>query len=79
MHDATDMTIAELDRLVSKTELAPTTKQLLRVVRRAVMSGQATDPVIGQYTWSVEVDAPNGTARRFRFSMRRNDPQAQDD
>ena len=69
------MTIAELDRLVTKTELDTTTKQCLRVVRRAVMSGQAANPVMGQYTWSVEVDVPNGTARRFRFSMRRNDPK----
>lgn len=69
------MTVAELDRLVTKTELAPRTKQVLRVVRKAVMTGQATDAVIGQYTWSVSVDVPNGTARRFRFSMRRNDPQ----
>lgn len=73
------VTIAELDRLVSKTELDPLTKQALRVVRKAVMSGQATDPVLGQYTWSVEVDSPNGTARRFRFSMRRNEPPKQAD
>lgn len=67
------MTIPELDRLVGKTALDPTTKQCLRVVRRAVLSGRATDPVLGQYSWSVEVDVPNGTSRRFRFSMRRND------
>lgn len=69
------MTVSDLDRLVSKTQLDTTSKQCLRVVRKAVMSGQATDPVIGQYTWSVEVDVPNGTYRRFRFSMRRNDSQ----
>lgn len=68
------MTIAELDRLVGKTELTPTTKQCLRVVRKAVLSGRATDPVLGQYSWSVEVDVANGT-RRFRFSMRRDDHQ----
>lgn len=68
------MTVAELDRLVSKTDLDPNVKKVLRVVRQAVMTGQATDPVIGQYTWSVSVDAPNG-ARRFRFSMRRNEQQ----
>lgn len=68
------MTIAELDRLVGRTALDPTTKQVLRVVRKAVMSGRATDPVLGQYSWSVEVDVPNGTSRRFRFSMRRDGP-----
>lgn len=66
------MTVAELDRLVTKTDLDPTVKQALRVVRKAVISGQASDPVLGQYTWSISVDAPNG-ACRFRFSMRRND------
>lgn len=67
------MTTSELDRLVTHTELDQPTKQMLRVVRRAIISGTATDPVVGQYTWSIEVDTPYGTARRFRFSMKRTD------
>lgn len=69
------MTVRELDRLVNQTELDPTVKKVLRVVRSAVISGTASDPVIGQYTWSVGVSDQNGS-RRFRFSMRRTNDSA---
>lgn len=67
------MTIQELDRLVSKTELTPTSKQVLRKVRKAILSGQEVHPVIGNYTWRIEVDNVEGHPTRFSFSMRRND------
>ena len=67
------MTIQELDRLVSKTELTPTSKQVLRRVRKAILSGQEAHPVLGNYTWSIQVDTADGIPARFSFSMRRND------
>lgn len=70
------MTIQELDRLVSKTELTPVSKQVLRKVRKAILSGQDTHPVIGNYTWRIEVDNSEGVPTRFTFSMRRNDRRA---
>lgn len=67
------MTIQELDRLVSKTELTPSSKQVLRRVRKAILSGQEVHPVIGNYSWRIEVDNVEGQPTRFSFSMRRND------
>jgi hypothetical protein len=67
------MTIQELDRLVSKTELTPTSKQVLRRVRKAIMAGQEVHPVIGNYSWRIEVDNVEGQPTRFSFSMRRHD------
>lgn len=71
------MTIQELDRLISKTELTPYTKQVLRKVRKAILSGQSAHPIIGNYTWRVEVDNTEGQPQRFTFSMRRNDRRAE--
>lgn len=70
------MTIQELDRLISKTELTPASKQVLRKVRKAIMSGQQAHPVIGNYTWTIEVDNLEGVPTRLRFSMRRNERPA---
>lgn len=67
------MTIQELDRLVSKTELNQTSKQVLRRVRKAILSGQEVHPEVGNYTWRIEVDNVEGQPTRFSFSMRRND------
>jgi hypothetical protein len=66
------MTIQELDRLISKTELTPTSKQVLRKVRKAILAGQEAHPVIGNYTWKIEVDNIEGVPTRLTFSMRRN-------
>ena len=65
------MTVRELDRLVSKTEMNPAAKRSLRHVREAVMSGRAADPAIGRYDWSVGVISKAGTPVRFRFSLRK--------
>lgn len=69
------MTIRELDRLVSQTDLTPASKQALRIVRKAVMSGQATDPVVHRYDWKVGVTQRNGGGIRFSFSLRKAQPR----
>ncbi len=66
------MTVADLDRLVSKTELTPVTKRALRAVRTAVMSGKCGDAETGTGTWSISVDSEGGTPTRLRFSFKRD-------
>ena len=64
------MNIRELDRLVSKTEMTPTTKLLLRYVRQAVYKGKTGEAEVREYSWTVPVDG-DGTPMRFQFRMRR--------
>jgi hypothetical protein len=65
------MDIRELDRLVSKTELTPTSKLLLRKVRRSIMKGKvAGPPQVGKYTWSVMVE-DFGPGAKVTFQLRR--------
>lgn len=64
------LTVRELDRLVSKTELDPTTKLLLRHVRKAVINGRAGVAEVREYSWTVPVEG-DGTPFRFQFRMRR--------
>lgn len=65
------MDIRELDRLVSKTELTPTSKLMLRRVRRSVMSGRVQGhPQVGKYNWSIVVDDIGGGAK-VTFTLRR--------
>lgn len=66
------MTIKELDRLVSKTDITPETKQMLRVVRKAVMTGRCGDAQSGRGSWSIALDNPSGTAMRMSFSFKRD-------
>ena len=61
----------QLDRLVSKTELTPTTKQTLREVRKAVLSGRSTDPVVGDVDWEIGIVTRGGSSMAFRFSMKK--------
>lgn len=61
----------ELDRLVSKTELSPISKQALREVRKAVVSGRATDPKVGDVDWEVGIVTRGGSSMVFRFSMKK--------
>jgi hypothetical protein len=68
------MTVAELDRLVNQTELTPLTKHALRGVRKAVMSGRASDPEVHRYDWTIGVETRQGTGVRFSFSLRKADP-----
>ena len=66
------LTIRELDRLVSKTELTPTSKWALRHIRRAVVNGKAGTAVVSEASWTVAVDG-DGTPVRFQFRMTRRD------
>ena len=62
------MTIRELDRLMSKTELTPLNKRVLRKVRKAVLSGNTTDPEIGSASWRIGVtDGEHGVTVSFSF------------
>jgi hypothetical protein len=65
------MTTRDLDRLVSKTELNPVNKQVLREVRKAVMSGRAGDAVIGEADWMIGMVSRGGSGMRFHFSFKK--------
>lgn len=67
------MTIRELDRLVSKTELTPASKLMLRQVRKAVMRGKVDGPHMTRYTWTVGVNDFGGPGARFVFKLKRDD------
>lgn len=66
------MTIRELDRLVSKTDMNPLAKQGLRAVRKAVMSGRCGNPEIGTGTWSVSMTSIGGSPIKMSFSFKRD-------
>jgi hypothetical protein len=65
------VTISELDRLVSKTELTPAAKLLLRAVRKSVMKGRVRGPELSRYSWTVVVEDFGGRGAKFRFNLRR--------
>ena len=64
-------TIRDLDRLVSKTELTPVTKTALRGVRRAILTGLASDPEEGEAEWRIGITSRGGNAMRFHFSFKK--------
>jgi hypothetical protein len=63
--------IKDLDRLVSKTDLTPVSKQALREVRKAVISHRAGDAIVGETEWKIEIETRGGSTARFRFSMKK--------
>jgi len=65
------MTLRELDRLVSKTELDNNAKFALRGVRKAVLNGRCGNAEIGETSWSISMDTFEGQPIRMRFSFRR--------
>jgi len=66
------MDTRELDRLVSKTELNPVSKALLRKVRKASLKGQVLGPFMSKYEWSVVVDGVAGNSgAKLTFKMKR--------
>lgn len=65
------VTIRDLDRLVSKTELTPVSKKVLRSVRKAIVAGRTGETDIGRASWSVEVQSLHGTPLRIKFSFKR--------
>lgn len=64
-------TTRDLDRLVSKTNLNPVAKKVLREVRVAMMSGRASDPVVGDAEWSIGIVSRGGSDFRYRFSFKK--------
>ena len=65
------MTIPELDRLVTKTDVTPSSKKALRGLRRALMQGRVGDPVVGEAEWSIGFDTFDGAPIRMTFSFKR--------
>ena len=66
------MTVSELDRFISKTELSPATKRALRTVRSSVISGTAGEPGINDISWSVSVETDGGYPAKMTFSWKKN-------
>lgn len=65
------MTVQDLDKLVSKTELNPVSKIALRSVRKAMMTGRCGDAVIGRGSWSISMDTDGGSQVTMSFSFKR--------
>jgi hypothetical protein len=65
------MTVSDLDRLVSKTEVNEATKSALREVRKAVMSGSCGNAEIGRGVWSIAIDTSAGRQVRMSFNFKR--------
>lgn len=66
------MTVRDLDRLVTKTEISPVSKRALKDVRKAVISGACGDPEVGTGSWSIAIDNTAGSPMRMTFSFRRD-------
>ena len=64
------MDVRTLDRLVSKTELNPTSKMLLKVVRKSVMKGKVKGPLMSDYHWTVLVQDFGGQSAKMTFKLK---------
>jgi hypothetical protein len=67
------VTIKQLDRLITSTQLDPVSKSLLRQVRKSVQTGTVGDAVIGKSRWSVTIESEAGQPMKMNFSFRRTD------
>jgi len=65
------MTVRDLDKLVTKTEISPASKRALKEVRRAVQTGIVGDPVVGHASWAIAIDTAKGVPVRMVFSFKR--------
>lgn len=65
------MTIRDLDRLVTKTDMTPVSKSALKIVRKAVMNGRCGSPEVGEARWSISVDTESGRGVKMNFSFKR--------
>jgi hypothetical protein len=65
------MTVQDLDRLITKTELNPVSKKALRAVRTAVMTGSVGEPDVNQLHWSIKIQADGGYPVKMTFGFRR--------
>lgn len=65
------MTIQELDRLTTKTNMTPASKRALKEVRRVIQSGISGDAEVGRTGWRIAMDTQNGLPVRMSFSWKR--------
>jgi hypothetical protein len=65
------VTVRELDRLITKTDLDPLSKHTLRAVRKAVISGRSGSPEVGENFWYVSIDSSGGAPMRMSFRIRK--------
>lgn len=65
--------IRDLDRLVSRTEITPASKLLLRAVRKSAMRGKVRGPQMSRYTWAVIVEDFGSSGATFRFNIKRTE------
>lgn len=65
------MTLKELDRLVTKTDMNPMSKKGLRHVRTAVMSGKCGNADVSSGSWSIAVETEYGNTVRMSFKFRK--------
>jgi hypothetical protein len=65
------VTVSELDRLMSKTDLTPLSKVALRHVRKAITRGESGEARILRSEWSVSISGEKGHPVTMRFAYRR--------
>jgi hypothetical protein len=66
------MTVSDLERLVTKTEVTPATEVALNAVRKAIVSGRCGDAVVGRGKWSVALYTGTGNGVKMNFSFKRD-------
>ena len=66
------MTVQDLDRLITRTDLTPVTKKALRAVRTAVLSGSVGEPDVNELHWSIKIQTDGGYPAKMTFGFRRN-------
>ena len=65
------LAVRDLDRLVSRTELNPVSKRALKEVRRAVLTGVASDVNSNKAEWRIGISTAGGSVVRFSFSFKK--------
>lgn len=65
------MSIKELDRLVSKTNMNEASKKALKHVRTAVLCGKCGSPNLASDRWSVTLENEYGFPMRLSFSFKK--------
>jgi len=66
------MTLKELDRLVTRTDINDISKKALRHVRTAIEHGRCGSPVIGDAIWRVAFETDSGSPVTMSFSFRKD-------
>lgn len=65
------MTIRELDRLVTKTDINDMSKRALRSVRTAILAGKNMALNLDSSKWSVAFENEYGNEMKVSFSFRK--------